>query len=282
MRWPITGDEDALEFLDKAVESCPTYAYWQQLGEVAVESAENADRERAAEAFAKAYELADDVPQQVTSLTAYANVLFASGDPQRALEYIQEARKLQPQNEQVNAAYDVIYARASKLEEEDVLRGLGDLAFEPLIMREPQVSASPSSGGSGSVTPAVATPPVGAPLPAQTKDLRRVQIPINFQTGSTELDPSTRGNLQVLANALARLDGQQFTFVGHADLRGEENANMNLSWQRAIAMSREVVRLQPSLEGRIDARGDGENSPLRTDNTEEAHAENRRLEIFAR
>ena len=110
---------------------------------------------------------------------------------------------------------------------------------------------------------------------------RSIDIPINFETNSTETTADTTNNIVNLAQVLAnQADAQQILFLGHADARGAASYNMNLSEQRAIAVRDQVVALQPGLAGRISAEGRGELQPIDMSDTERAYDNNRRLEII--
>ena len=66
------ANEEAVAFLRKSVETCPTYEAYQQLGELAAQSSEQEQRAQAAEAFVNAYELARSDQERANTLYQYA------------------------------------------------------------------------------------------------------------------------------------------------------------------------------------------------------------------
>ena len=277
--------QDAYDFLERAVDACPTYYYWQELGELATEFGEAQKNERAAEAFVAAHDMASNDSDRARSIARYAELLFHSEDPQRAMNYVIAARDMDPNSPWIADLADEITTRARNVTEEDIKRGLGDMAFKPLVLQrtEPSVAVAPSGGGSVASTAAATTvtaaEPV-APVPAAAQ--RSINIPLNFIVNTTELDESTRGNLVTLAETLAKDDfaGERFVFIGHADAVGDAFANLRLSQRRAEAMYDAVVSMQPSLSGRIITEGKGEQELLSQGQSAEDHRLNRRLEVF--
>ena len=266
-------DADALDFLRKAAAACGSYENWLALGELATEFNDTDNTEQAASAFVKAYEAAEQPAKQAKAATHYAVLLHHSGDPQRALTYVRRARDLAPQDEWIAGWYGRIKERTENLQAEDVVRGLGDIAFEPLQLRVDPTAPS-SGGGAGRPEPVAQTEP----------DSRRIEIPLYFELNSVVLDDSTRRNVATLAQTLATeaFADRSFTFVGHADTRGDAGVNQRLSLQRAQAVLQQVETLEPTLAGRITAQGMGEAQPVSFGNSEESHRENRRLEVIAR
>ncbi len=265
-------DRDALQFFEKAAAACNRYEYWQELGELAAGFNEPETNQTAADAFIAAYESAGSDTQEARSVAHYAVLLHHTGDPQRALGFVRKARQLDPDDPWISQWYERIRDRASDLRADDVVRGLGDIAFKPLQLKVDPTQ--PAAGGAGSSA---------AVAPAPAAD-RRVEIPLYFASNSTALDDATRTNVRVLADTLARDEfaAQRFVFIGHADTRGEAIVNQRLSLERAPSVASQVALLQPQLEGRIKVEGRGEAFPVAFGNTEADHRENRRLEVVAR
>jgi outer membrane protein OmpA-like peptidoglycan-associated protein len=103
-------------------------------------------------------------------------------------------------------------------------------------------------------------------------------------TGTTLVDEKTRSNIAVLAQSLADPNhpNQRYTFVGHADIRGDESNNVLLSKRRAEAIYQSVTLLEPSLQGRIEVTGRGSSEPIDLGNDERAYRANRRLQVLLR
>jgi outer membrane protein OmpA-like peptidoglycan-associated protein len=268
--------EDALDFLERAVQACPTYYYWQELAELATEFGEPERNERAAEAFVAAHDMATNDKDRARSIARYAEMLFHANDPQNAMTYIIAARNMDPNTPWINDLAGAITNRAANITEEDIKRGLGDMAFKPLkLQRRISVDAPASGGGAGS-----ATPPAPREEPALAQ--KSVNIPLNFIVNSTELDASTRNNLVILADTLVQQDfaDDKFLFVGHADAVGGASANLQLSMRRAQAIYNAIIGMQPTLSGRITTEGKGEQQLLSYGQSAADHRLNRRLEVI--
>jgi OOP family OmpA-OmpF porin len=155
------------------------------------------------------------------------------------------------------------------------IAALPAFAQQPTVMKEGQVSESALIEA---LTP--------APPPALTRSIRVVReepqreasasLLITFDTNSARLTPHARHALDVVAQALGsdKLAGHRFRIEGHADPRGESDANMRLSRQRAESVSAylaskgiDTSRLQPI--------GKGDHELLRP--ADPAAAENRRV-----
>ena len=127
---------------------------------------------------------------------------------------------------------------------------------------------------------------VGALVPISgmedVSEARSVDLTIGFASGSADLIPSGRGQLDALARALRdpRLDGLAFEIVGHTDAVGSAERNQRLSEQRALSVSEYLTGNLGIDPARLLARGEGE-SRLRNP-LEPNSAENRRVEVTAR
>jgi outer membrane protein OmpA-like peptidoglycan-associated protein len=275
--------QDAYEFLQRAADSCPKYDYVQEMAELATEFGDPELTVRAAEGFGDALELATTDAERARSIARYAELLFHSNDPQNAMTYIVEARNLDPQSVWIADLSDEITTRASKVTSEDIKRGLGDMAFKPLRLQRSVPDADIASvSGTGGAGGAVEQASQTASGDAERAVRKSINIPLNFEVNSTSLDAATQNNLNVLAETLVQpeFDDKQFLLVGHADVRGDANANLVLSTQRATAIYDAIKVLQPDLASRIVTAGKGEQEPLSTGMSESDHRINRRLEVI--
>jgi OOP family OmpA-OmpF porin len=110
-----------------------------------------------------------------------------------------------------------------------------------------------------------------------------VNIPINFESDKTSVDDQTKPNIEALASVMAEdSTGQHFVFIGHADSRGDDNYNLQLSRQRAEAIRDQIVELKPELKGRITVQGHGAHEPIDLGTDDEAMRRNRRLQVVAK
>ena len=116
------------------------------------------------------------------------------------------------------------------------------------------------------------------------------QSEIFFSSGSAEINPEGRAELDQLAEALVALSGEipeEIDWVlrvdGHTDRRpltgtGRFANNWDLSAGRAISVVRYLIAQGVAPE-RLVAAGFGEFRPLETADTEEAYRRNRRIEL---
>ncbi|MCU0689947.1 MAG: OmpA family protein [Polyangiaceae bacterium] len=135
------------------------------------------------------------------------------------------------------------------------------------------------------------TAPAGAgslasPLsaPDRTAAAQAQQVPplrIGFLTGFSLM---TDGSRAVINQAVVRWQAtpsRTLVVVGHADSRGEEEENLALSRHRAMRVADVLLRAGVP-QTHIEIRAEGERSPLSAEDTPEAWARNRRVEILLR
>jgi outer membrane protein OmpA-like peptidoglycan-associated protein len=101
---------------------------------------------------------------------------------------------------------------------------------------------------------------------------------ITFATDSAQLTPSIRGDLRKLAAHLDKYPNSTVQVIGHTDNTGAAAYNLNLSRQRAAAVTNVLVNngVSPS---RVTSIGKGEDQPVASNLTAEGRAQNRRVEI---
>jgi outer membrane protein OmpA-like peptidoglycan-associated protein len=247
-RISASADDEATMLLNQSIDECPTYDAYETLAEHLAISESGRDRSLAADAFVAAHARAPAPKDRAQTLYQYAALLNRQGDPQNAYPLIERARALDPQRTAIkNLAADV-EAQIQHPSAEQLTRGLRYSLYK---------------GGKG--------------LPPSS-----VNIQINFETNSTEIDDQTRPNLAQLAETLAdpALAGHQFTFVGHSDARGDDAYNQHLSLQRAEAMSRSIEEMKPELKGKIHVEGRGAREPIDPGTDEESLRRNRRLQVI--
>ena len=227
---------------------------------------EREDKARAVEAFVAAHELAPDDSSRARSLYQYASLLSREGDPQNAYPLIHDALTLSPQDKQIASLAAQIDAQIAKPTTEHLVRGLRDSLYRPL--RVASLASTPKSTAPRPQRPVASGP--------------SVNIPINFESGTSMVDDRTGPNVEVLAHALANaaFASRRFMFVGHADVRGGEAYNMPLSRQRAEAIYQAVILFEPSIKGRVAIVGRGSAEPIDPANNEAAYRINRRLQVL--
>ncbi|XXF80260.1 OmpA family protein [Myxococcaceae bacterium GXIMD 01537] len=101
--------------------------------------------------------------------------------------------------------------------------------------------------------------------------------PVPFGFNEASLPGAAQGRLGSLAQCIK--DGRgNITLAGHADDRGTEEYNLQLSNRRAAAVKRYLVDLGVPAS-RLETVGYGETRPVSNSATEEGWAENRRVEF---
>jgi peptidoglycan-associated lipoprotein len=101
--------------------------------------------------------------------------------------------------------------------------------------------------------------------------------PVQFGFNEYSLTPEVRGQLAAIADCV-KSQGLNVTLEGHADERGTEEYNLQLSNKRAAAVKKYLVDL--GVAGKqLDTVGYGENRPAQSGSSEAAWTANRRVEF---
>lgn len=108
-----------------------------------------------------------------------------------------------------------------------------------------------------------------------------LNVRIPFAYDRADLDMAYRTEAENLAEALHRVhDGSyRYRLVGHTDSRGSAAYNQNLSERRAQSVQDFILEHRQELQGSLEAGGEGESRLLTPEDTEQAHALNRRVEV---
>jgi outer membrane protein OmpA-like peptidoglycan-associated protein len=100
-----------------------------------------------------------------------------------------------------------------------------------------------------------------------------------FVTGKSELLPIAKDRLNQVAKALKDMNDDQLASIeGFTDSRGNDDANMKLSQDRANAVMQHLIGQGVKAE-KLRAVGRGEGSPVASNDSPEGRANNRRVEI---
>jgi OOP family OmpA-OmpF porin len=151
--------------------------------------------------------------------------------------------------------------RGSKVTESNLLDALTP-APEPVLTRSLKVSRDNSAG-----------------VLAAPKKKASASLLITFETNSAELTANAKQQLDVVAAALKndRLAEYSFNVEGHADPRGQADANLVLSQQRAESVRAYLVSQHSIAAERLKAEGKGDTDLL--NRKVPAAPENRRVTI---
>jgi outer membrane protein OmpA-like peptidoglycan-associated protein len=101
---------------------------------------------------------------------------------------------------------------------------------------------------------------------------------LEFETDSAVLRPSSREQLQNVAEILKAYPSVTAKIGGYTDNAGDAAYNMKLSADRATNTMNELVSLGID-RSRLEAEGYGESHPVADNATEEGRQRNRRIDI---
>lgn len=137
----------------------------------------------------------------------------------------------------------------------------------------------PPQGASGAMRGFKPAAPGTAAAPAKPAGPGRANLLITFLTNSASLTTDSQSALDTVAKALQSdaLAGLTFRVEGHADARGDAEANRKLSQQRAEAVVAYLVSKHGVLPERLQPVGKGSAEPLNTDKVDAP--ENRRVTV---
>ena len=105
-----------------------------------------------------------------------------------------------------------------------------------------------------------------------------LDVQVLFRTNESLLPEGTQARLQRLAGLLSRLDGTLIRIEGHADSRGNQGDNEQLSAQRAAAVRDTLIQAGVPV-GRITIAAHGERYALAAQNDADALAMERRVDL---
>lgn len=119
-------------------------------------------------------------------------------------------------------------------------------------------------------------------------DMTRLTLTFRFEDGAAQMDPQSRSNVALLAEALERgvFDDRTLVFVGFSDGQGPASQNRRLSRDRARAVREAVLRVAHVGPGgtlpKLEIEAFGEAMPMACDETEWGRSVNRRVEVWLR
>ena len=100
-----------------------------------------------------------------------------------------------------------------------------------------------------------------------------------FASGQAQLVEGARSSLEEVVDLLQTEPDKKIRVEGHTDSRGDAEANLKLSEQRAQAVLDALVNLGVD-SSRITAMGMGEDFPIASNDDEEGRARNRRVDVI--
>ncbi len=102
-----------------------------------------------------------------------------------------------------------------------------------------------------------------------------------FDSGKSQLKPSSDATLAELAKVLQDNPGLRIDVIGHTDNMGREDSNLALSAARAQAVTGALTNRHGIAPERLTALGRGADQPVADNGSNEGRARNRRVEIVA-
>lgn len=155
---------------------------------------------------------------------------------------------------------------------------------------EPELPPPPPEVNQAASTPTAAPPPPSAP-PAPppiieeegqiaTRSLQELNRelplqPVFFDYDSSDLTPRGQTILQANADILSEYSTWVITIEGHCDQRGSPEYNLGLGERRALVTEEYLIALGLDSD-RVNTVSYGKEFPFDPDDTDEAHARNRR------
>ncbi len=103
---------------------------------------------------------------------------------------------------------------------------------------------------------------------------------ILFASNSSTIQAPSYGTLKDIATVLKENTGVKIMIVGHTDNNGDNNANIELSKQRAIAVKNMLSKEFGIDESRMQTNGKGQTQPAAPNTSAGGKAQNRRVEFI--
>lgn len=141
---------------------------------------------------------------------------------------------------------------------------------------------TPGSKPAAAIPEATPSPVTAAPISKETSDLDVTRkITIYFALGAKTFDDDAREKLQKWAEKQQELSKDMILHVeGHTDKKGDEQKNLKISIERADTVCDYLTDTLNMSWKRVVIEGFGETQPVVTGDSEEAHAKNRRVELY--
>lgn len=101
---------------------------------------------------------------------------------------------------------------------------------------------------------------------------------ISFASGSAVLDSSSLEQIENIAKIMGAFPNSEFKVGGYTDNSGDENANIKLSNERALAVMNQLITVGMDSY-KIKSEGYGSKHPICTEDTDYCKSKNRRISI---
>ena len=114
-------------------------------------------------------------------------------------------------------------------------------------------------------------------MSSETDKIIRLKY-VNFETGSANLTPLSRYELDNIVAAMGKYANLTIEVAGHTDNTGTEEGNIDLSNRRAASVAA-YLKNKGVDETRFSAAGYGQSRPIDSNDTDDGRANNRRTEF---
>ena len=105
-------------------------------------------------------------------------------------------------------------------------------------------------------------------------DANKLKFDFNSATIKEEYTPI----LEKLKNYI-EAKNEKISIIGYTDSKGTKEYNKELSLRRAESLEEKLIELGLSPEKIIETKGNGDNNPIASNDTEEGRSANRRIEV---
>ena len=117
-------------------------------------------------------------------------------------------------------------------------------------------------------------------LSAEEIEAKKMKVePVYFDTNKADFISGEKAKIDNLVNLLNENSNYNVAITGHADNRGSDNHNMNLSKSRVSSVVKTILAGKIKKNRIVSQKGLGETSPATTNDTPEGLAKNRRVEF---
>ena len=140
---------------------------------------------------------------------------------------------------------------------------------------------SVTTGGEAALQLTLTPKPKDAAVTLTAKEVK-IRDQIMFKSSSAEIDERSTGLLSEVADVLLRNPQAGYVQVqGHTDNKGDPEANLQLSQQRAEAVVQWLIGLGVGAD-RLEAKGYGDTRPIVPNLTPGNRARNRRVQFIVK
>lgn len=102
---------------------------------------------------------------------------------------------------------------------------------------------------------------------------------LNYEFNESKVTDENKEKLELLVEKINNNPNGKLEIIGHTDNSGTKEYNQKLSEKRAMAIDYIIIKKLSQQNIEKIVRGEGEMSPIASNDTEEGRSQNRRVEI---